>query len=240
LTINSLLNFGVPGTASTDRAAPLQPIMSNKFRITFYDFGDTSKPVPYVMTQQLRSTNLPTLNFATQTLYAYVSTVYIATRAEWAEMSIRFLDDITNGVMKQALDQVGKQQNMYDQVSNRAGENYKFEMDLDVLAGGATAGTSANDPNILRRYSYSGCFVTALNGSEMAYATPDGIEFEMRIRYDNVVAFDGTGIRMGQLSDANNILQRSGTSTTGIGSQASGVSTNSTSVTVPAITQTIT
>src|SRR5258708_1772080 len=113
--------------------------MSNKFRITFYDFGDPGNTAPYVVTQQIRSTNLPTLTFGVQTLYAYVSTIYIATRAEWSEMSVRFLDDITSGVMKVVEEQTAKQQNMFDQTTSRAGENYKFEMDLDILAGGATA-----------------------------------------------------------------------------------------------------
>lgn len=234
MTINSLVNFGVPGI-SGERAAPLQPIMANKFRVTFYDFGDPGITAPYVVTQQLRSSNLPTLTFNTQTLYAYVSTVYIATRAEWSEMSIRFLDDITSGVMKIVEEQCAKQQNMFDQTTSRAGENYKFEMDLDILAGGATAGAAANDPNILRRYSYAGCFITSRNGSEMAYATPDGIEFEIRIRYDNVVAFDGNGVQMGTFSDTTQINNRSGVSSTGIGAAAgSGISVNTNSVSLAA------
>lgn len=230
MTINSLINFGVPGIAG-ERSAPLQPIMSNKFRITFYDFGDPGNSAPYVMTQQVRSANLPTLNFSNQTLYAYVSTIYIATRAEWSEMSIRFLDDITSGVYGVSVEQCAKQQNMFDQTTSRAGENYKFEMDLDILAGGATAGAAANDPNILRRFSYAGCFITALNGSEMAYATPDGIEFEIRIRYDNVVAFNGNGVQLGTFSDTEQINNRRGVSTTGIGAAAgSGVSIATNSV----------
>lgn len=236
MTINSLVNFGVPGI-SGERSAPLQPIMSNKFRITFYDFGDPGTTAPYVLTQQIRSTNLPTLTFSTQTLYAYVSTVYIATRAEWSEMSIRFLDDITSGVMSRVEEQCAKQQNMFDQTTSRAGENYKFEMDLDILAGGATAGSSANDPNILRRYSYAGCFITSRNGSEMAYATPDGIEFEIRVRYDNVVGFDGNGVQMGTFSDTTQINNRSGINSTGIGAAAgTGVSVNTNSVSLAAPT----
>lgn len=234
MTVNSLINFGVPGI-SGERAAPLQPIMSNKFRITFYDFGDPGDTAPYVVTQQVRSTQLPTIAFGVQNLYAYVSTVYIATRAEWSEMSIRFLDDITSGVMKHVQEQVAKQQNMFDQTTSRAGENYKFEMDLDILAGGATAGSAANDPNILRRYSYAGCWITNLGGSEMAYATPDGIEFEIRVRYDNVVAYDNNGVQMGTFSDTTQINNRSGINTTGVGAAAgTGVSVNTNSVSIGA------
>lgn len=175
------------------------------------------------------------MTFGSQTLYAYVSTIYIATRAEWSEMSIRFLDDITSGVMRIVEQQTSKQMNMFDQTTSRAGENYKFEMDLDILAGGATAGAAANDPNILRRYSYSGCWITSRNGSEMAYATPDGIEFEIRVRYDNVVAFDGNGVQMGTFDDTTQINNRSGISSTGIGAAAgSGISINTNSVSLAA------
>src|SRR5688572_7575853 len=127
ITVNSLTNFGVPSIAG-ERGAPLQPIMGNKFRITFFDFGNPDAVAPYVVTQQVRSTNLPSLTFATQDLYSYVSTVYIATRATWGEMQIRFLDDITSGVYAICQQQCAKQQNMYDQTTSRAGENYKFEM----------------------------------------------------------------------------------------------------------------
>lgn len=230
MTVNSLVNFGVPGIAG-ERSAPLQPIMANKFRITFYDFGDPGFAAPYVLTQQVRSANLPSLTFAPQTLYAYVSTVYIATRAEWSEMQLRFLDDITSGVYSICQQQCAKQQNMFDQTTSRAGENYKFEMDLDILAGGATAGAANNDPNILRRYSYAGCWVTALEGSEMAYGTADGIEFSVRIRYDNVVSYNNQGIQMGTFSDTVQINNRSGIQSTGIGVAAgSGISVNTNSV----------
>lgn len=230
MAVNSLINFGVPGIAA-ERSAPLQPIMANKFRITFYDFGDPGVAAPYVVTQQVRSTNLPSLTFNNQTLYAYVSTIYIATRAEWQDMQIRFLDDITSGVYRFCMEQCSKQQNMFDQTTSRAGENYKFEMDLDVLAGGATAGASNNDPNILRRYSYAGCFITSLEGSEMSYSTQDGIEFGIRIRYDNVVAFDNRGVRIGTFSDTTQIANRIGISTTGIGAAAgAGVNTAGNSI----------
>lgn len=234
MTINSLINFGVPGI-SAERGAPLHPIHGNKFRITFYDFGDPGNTAPYVCTQQLRSANLPTIQFGTQNLYAYVSTVYIATRAEWGEMTIKFLDDITSRVMKIVEEQCAKQQNMFDQTTSRAGENYKFEMDLDILAGGATAGAASNDPNILRRYSYSGCYITRKSGTDMSYENANGIEFDIGVRYDNVVSFDNYGIRMGTFSDTAQIAGRIGISSTGIGVAAgAGVSVNTNSVSLGA------
>ncbi len=230
MTINSLVNFGVPGI-SGERSAPLHPIMGNKFRITFYDFGDPGMVAPYVLTQQVRSANLPTLQFADQTLQSYVSTVYIATRATWGDMTIHFLDDITSSVYGICQEQCAKQQNMFDQTTSRAGENYKFEMDLDILAGGATAGAANNDPNILRRYSYAGCWVNSLDGAEMNYTQADGIEFQIKVKFDNVVAYNNYGVQMGTFSDTTQINNRSGISSTGVGvASGSGISINTNSV----------
>jgi hypothetical protein len=206
--------------------------MSNKFRCTFYDFGAPGTVAPYVLTQQVRSTNLPSWTMGQQPLYAYVSIVYIATRGEWAEMQMRFSDDITSGVYKIVQQQCAKQQNMYDQTTSRAGENYKFEMDLDVLAGGATAGSAANDPNILRRHSYAGCWITKLDGPEMNYQNADGIEFSIGIRFDNVVTFDNYGVQMGTFSHTTQINNRQGISTTGIGSALAGININTNSINV--------
>ena len=69
----------------------------------------------------------------------------------------------------------------------------------------------------------------------MTYSTADGIEFEVRIRYDNVVAFDGNGVQMGTFDDSTQINNRSGISTTGIGAAAgTGVSVNTNSVSISA------
>ena len=38
MTVNSLANFGVPGL-NGDRSAQLQPILSNRFRVLFFNFG---------------------------------------------------------------------------------------------------------------------------------------------------------------------------------------------------------
>jgi hypothetical protein len=232
LSVNSLVNFGVPGIAG-ERSPTLQPILSNKFRITFYDFGDPGKVSPYVCTQQLKATSLPALTFGSATLYAYVSTIYISTRAEWSEMDITFYDDITTGVYAVMYEQMAKQQNMFDQTTSRAGENYKFEMDLDILAGGATAGAAANDPNILRRYSYAGCWIVKNTGSPMQYQTSDPIDFSITVRYDNVVPFDGNGVQLGMFNDEVQIAARAGISSTGIGAAAgTGVSISSNSVSI--------
>lgn len=219
MSVNSLSNFGIPGLAG-ERSAVLQPIMANRFRVLFYNFGNNGEIAPYDLTRQVRSITRPGMAFELQTIYAYVSTVYIVSRAEWKECTIRFLDDITNQVQSRIQQQVSKQFNFADQTMARAGENYKFEMDLDVLAGGATAGSSTNDPNIIQKWVFSGCQITDTDQGEMTQGTAEGLEIGITVRFDNCIPFSGTGIQLGTFSHSPEIAAQLGLLSTGAGTGA--------------------
>jgi hypothetical protein len=228
MTVNSLANFGVPGL-NGDRSASLQPILSNRFRVLFFNFGTPGEVAPYDLTRQIRRMGRPNLTFETQTLYSYVSTVYINTRAEWQELTVTFIDDITNSVQIRVQEQVAKQQNFFDQTMSRAGENYKFEMDLDVLAGGASAGGSASDPNIIQKWCYAGCQITGMDLGELTYEDATAMEISLTLRYDNVIGFNQDGFRMGVFSQAGEIVTQAGVAASGIGAQGSISTAGSTS-----------
>lgn len=232
MSVNSLANFGVPGL-NGDRSAQFQPIFSNRFRVLFYNFGASGEPAPYDLTRQIKKINRPNVTFETQTLYNYVSTVYVSTRGEWQEMSIMFHDDITNTVMQRVQNQIAKQQNFFDQTMSRAGENYKFEMDLDVLAGGASAGGSAADPNIIQKWCFSGCQITGSDLGEMNYENATAMEINCNIRYDNVIGFNHNGARMGTFSHTDEIQSQSGVASTGTGANGGfSISINGSSISV--------
>lgn len=111
MTINSLVNFGVPGIDQA-RAAPLQPIMRNKFRILFKHFGKPDAET-YMVTQQVRNVSLPDICF----------------HGPADHIRIRFLDDIANNVMSRVLEQCARQRD------NNIVDTY-FEMRIELLAGG--------------------------------------------------------------------------------------------------------
>ncbi len=232
MTVNSLANFGVPGL-NGDRSAQLQPIFSNRFRVSVFNFGATSEPAPYDITRQVVRIGRPNLQFETQTLWSYVSAVYVASRAEWQEVNMVLRDDITNGAMRRVQNQVSKQQNFFDQTTSRAGENYKFEMDLDVLAGGASAGGTAADPNIIQKFCFAGCWIVSNDLGEMVYEDANAMEISTTIRFDNVIAFDQYGNRMGSFSHNEEIQSQSGVGSTGTGASGGfGISINGASVNV--------
>ena len=231
MTVNSLSNFGVPGL-NGDRGAVLQPIFANRFRVLFFNFGATQEPAPYDLTRQMKSISRPNVTFEAQSLYSYVSTIYVVNRGEWGEMNLVFRDDITNSVMRRVQNQVSKQQNFFDQTVSRAGENYKFEMDLDVLAGGASAGGSASDPNIIQKWCYAGCMLTNVDNNTMDYDDVTAMEITCTVRFDNVIGFDQNGNRMGVFSHNEEIQSQSGFVSTGAGGGANNISIAGASVNV--------
>ena len=161
-----------------------------------------------------------------------MSTVYIGTRGEWGTVDVVFVDDITNSVQQRVQEQVAKQQNFFDQTMSRAGENYKFEIDLDVLAGGQSAGGSASDPNIIQKWCFAGCQITNMNMNEMSYEEATAMEVTLTLRYDNVIGFNQDGFRMGVFSHAQQIQSQQGVISTGSGSAGGGVSTSGASVSI--------
>lgn len=232
MTVNSLANFGVPGL-NGDRSAALQPIFSNRYRVSVFNFGATSEPAPYDITRQVRRIGRPNLQFEEQTLWSYLSAVYIASRAEWQTINMVLLDDITNGASRRVHNQVSKQQNFFDQTMSRAGENYKFEMDLDVLAGGASAGGTAADPNIIQKFCFAGCWIQSSDLGEMTYEDANAMEITLTLRFDNVIAFDQNGNRMGVFTHNEEIQSQSGVGSTGTGAQGGfGISINGASINV--------
>lgn len=234
MSINSLANFGTPGLDGS-RSAVYQPVLTYRYRVIAYGIGASPGPAPYAFTRQVESVDLPQVTFPVINLDSYVSRARIAGRGQWSgEMSIVFKDEISNAIRELLEGQVSKQKNFYDQTESRAGENYMFEMDVQFLAGGATAGSSNSDPNVLRTYSYSGCFISALNDGQMTYDSDDGVKkIETTIAYNNVVMFNENGTRMGAFSHTPEITGRIGVLSVGLGAASgSGVSVLGASVSV--------
>lgn len=216
MTIQSLLNMGVPGL-NGDRTAVLQPKLANRWRATFYNFGNPGELAPYDMTRAMRSVSRPAVTFSSQSLYSYVSTVYIATRHEFQTMNMRLFDDIDNSVSRRVQQQLSKQANFFDQTNSRAGENYKFEIEIDVLAGGAFGGASAADPNILERWELDGVFIETCTFGELNYENTAPVDIDMTLRFDNATCFDQNGNRMGTFSHSPEIDGQLGLFSTGQG-----------------------
>ncbi|RMH13405.1 MAG: hypothetical protein D6698_14050 [Gammaproteobacteria bacterium] len=228
MAVNSLSRFGVPGLGAA-RQPVLQPIFVNRWRILFYGFGIDGGNAVYDLTRQVQSVSLPNLEFDEHTLWSYLSAVYVTSRAEWSSVDITFLDDISNTARQFIELQAARQQNFREVTASRAAENYKFEMDISILAGGGTA-ESDNDPNIIRTYSLSGCFLKSINDQQLDYTNSGPKTISVTIRPDNVLVRDFTGTEfIAGVSHEEEITTRRGTQSTGIGSRIAGVSLNNAS-----------
>jgi hypothetical protein len=216
MSVQSLVNFGVPGQ-NGDRSAVLQPINTQRFRVTFYNFGNPGESAPYDLTRAMRSTSTPKANFEEVPLYSYVSTVYIPTKVEWEPITMRLFDDIDNTVSTRVHQQVSKQHNFFDQTASRAGQNFKFEFDIDVLAGGASATGNASDPNIIKKWCVVGAFLSNYETSELSYENAGPGEITLNIRFDNAVCYDAEGNRLGTFDHGPEIDGRVGSFSTGAG-----------------------
>lgn len=226
---NSLTNFGTPGL-NGDRSAVFQPIFKNRFRITTYNFGSTNEVAPYDMTRQCKGVTIPKQTFEEQKLYTYSMPTYVVNRAEWEPITLKFHDDINNTVFGRIQNQLAKQMNFFDQTFSRAGENYKFDMDIDVLAGGASAGGSSFDPNIVRKYSIAGAMLLSPEYGEMATEDQAPTEISITVRFDNCVTFDQNGNQLGTFSHDAEISSQTGILTTLGVASGSGISVSGVSV----------
>ncbi len=216
MSINSLVNFGVPGQGG-ERTPVIQPIFANRFRVVFYNFGRPGDTAPYDMTRAVKSVGRPKAQFNEAPLHSYHSISYVTGRGEWDPIQMRFREDIDNQALERIAQQASKQMNFFDQTASRAGQNYKFEIDIDILAGGATAGTSAQDPNILQKWCLAGCWLKDYDLGELTYERAEPTEITCNIRFDNAVCYDGEGNRLGDFDHGPEIDTRTGVFSTGIG-----------------------
>lgn len=216
MSVNSLLNFGVPGQGG-ERTPVLQPVFSNRFRVVFYNFGRPGDTAPYDITRAIKSIGRPKQTFEESKLQSYLSTAYVTGRGEWESIPCKFREDIDNQALKRIAEQASKQMNFFDQTASRAGQNYKFEIDIDILAGGATAGASAQDPNILQKWSLAGCWLKDYDLGELAYERAEPTEISTTIRFDNCVIYDADGNVLGDFDHGPEIDTRTGIFSTGIG-----------------------
>lgn len=188
--VNSLANFGVIHE-NGNRYSVLQPIFSTHFRATVYNFGDAANNEASLVdfTRQIKQVSLPSMTFETVSLPSYVSIAYVTSRGQWEEGTMTFRDDITSGVRGLIDEQISRQKNVNDQTMPLAGNEYKFEMDVDVLTGGAGAGNSS----VLRKYCYAGCMLTSIDDTEMQYENANPKDITVRFRYDNALTFKYNG-----------------------------------------------
>ena len=185
----SLTKMSVPAADnSTPSQGLLMPKLQYRFRVTFTNFGINSATGP--ITQQVMEFARPNLTFENIDLPIYNSTVKIAGKHAWQDITCKIRDDASGTASALVGGQLQKQLDFNEQSSSSAGINYKFTAQFDVLDGG----NGANAPTILETWYLYGAYLSAVNYDAANYGSNEVMTITMTIRYDNAEqAVNGVG-----------------------------------------------
>ena len=176
----SLFNMSVGQDNTPSTAALLMPKLQYRFRVNFLNFGIGSS---IELTKQVVDINRPQVTFEQITLPVYNSTMYLAGKHTWNELTVNIRDDAGGQVSKLVGQQLQKQVDFVEQASAATGQDYKFQTNIEILDGGN--GTSV--PQVLETWECYGCFLTTANYNSLNYGTNEAVTISLTIRYDNAV-----------------------------------------------------
>ena len=208
----SLFNMTVAGDDAGGNQGLLMPKLQFRFRVNFINLGLGNDGLS--LTKQVMECQRPNLSFDEITLNVYNSRIYLAGKHTWSELTMTIRDDASGTVSTALGDQLQKQMDFVEQASAAAGQDYKFETNIQVLDGGN--GTYA--PVVLEEWQLYGCFLKSANYQTLNYATSEAVTIQLAMRYDNAVQLEN-GVLSGVGSPAVTRIPANGQdSATGIGS----------------------
>lgn len=202
----SLFNMTVASDASSNSQGLLMPKLQFRFRAMFLNFGVGGSTQE--LTKQVMDITRPQLSFEEVTLDVYNSKVYLAGKHSWSETTINLRDDAQGNVTKLVGQQLQKQMDFVEQASAASGQDYKFQINYEVLDGGNGVLT----PTVLETWELYGCFLKTVNYNNMDYKSNEPATIQLQVRFDNAIQSplaSGLGTTVGRAFG--------GSSVTGIG-----------------------
>ena len=178
----SLFNMTVASDNAGGNQGLLMPKLQFRFRVNFLNFGVDSTG-GLQLTKQVIDCSRPNLSFAEIPLQIYNSTLKIAGKHTWADMSVNIRDDASGSVSKAVGQQLQKQLDFVEQASAATGQDYKFQTNIEILDGGN--GTLA--PTVLETWELYGCFLKSANYNNLNYGASEAVTIALAIAYDNAI-----------------------------------------------------
>jgi hypothetical protein len=202
MPVSSLSRMTVP--LASDQSNPsqglLMPKLKYRFRVTFQNFG-VSQPTTE-LTKQVMDFTRPNVTFADIDLPIYNSTVKLAGKYSWDNVTCQVRDDAAGTVSRLVGEQLQKQLDFMEQSSAAAGINYKFLTVFEVLDGG----NGTNAPTVLETWELYGCYLQGVNYNNADYGASEAMTVAMTIRFDNANQVtvaggtaNGVGVAVGRL-----------------------------------------
>ncbi len=192
----SLSNMSVAADNAGGNQGLLMPKLQFRFRVDFINFGvDTNGGLQ--LTKQVIDCSRPSLSFADITLPVYNSTIKLAGKHTWANMSVNIRDDAAGSVSKAVGQQLQKQMDFVEQASAATGQDYKFETNIEILDGG----NGAFAPVVLETWELYGCYLQSANYNNLNYGESQPVTIALAIAFDNAVQSplqSGVGVAVGR------------------------------------------
>ncbi len=191
MAVSSLQRMTVP--LASDQSSSVQgllmPKLKYRFRVSFENMG-VSKPTTE-LTKQVVSVTRPNLTFEEIALPVYNSTLKLAGKHTWADITCSVRDDASGSVARLIGEQLQKQMDFLEMSSAASGIDYKFLTKIEILDGG----NGANTPVVLETWELYGCYLKGANYGDLNYGSNEAVTVEMSIAYDNAVQTpEGTGV----------------------------------------------
>jgi hypothetical protein len=206
-----LFNMTVASDNAGGNQGLLMPKLQFRFRVNFLNFGVDSTG-GLSLTKQVIDCSRPNLSFAEIPLQVYNSTIKIAGKHTWANMTVNIRDDASGSVSKAVGQQLQKQLDFVEQASAATGQDYKFQTNVEILDGGN--GTLA--PTVLETWELYGCFLQSANYNTLNYGASEAVTIGLTIAYDNAIQSpltSGVGTAVGRAFSGSTGIA------TGIGTQ---------------------
>ena len=191
MAVSSLSRMTVP--LASDQSSPVQgllmPKLKYRFRVIFENFGVSTPRTE--LTKQVMDFTRPTVSFEPIDVPIYNSTIKLAGKYSWGDLTCQVRDDAGGQVSRLVGEQLQKQLDFMEQSSAAAGIDYKFLTRFEVLDGG----NGANEPIALETWEIYGCYLSEVNYNNMDYAESAVATISMTIRFDNAVQTpNGSGV----------------------------------------------
>lgn len=178
----SLYNMTVASDNAGGNQGLLMPKLQFRFRVNFLNFGvDATGGLQ--LTKQVIDCSRPSVSFADVNIPVYNSTIKLAGKHSWSDLTINVRDDASGSVSKAVGQQLQKQLDFVEQASAASGQDYKFMTVIEMLDGG----NGALAPTVLETWEVYGCFLQQVAYGNMSYANSEPVQIGLTIRYDNAV-----------------------------------------------------
>ena len=184
MAVSSLSRMTVPLASDQSQSTQglLMPKLKYRFRVIFENFGISTPRTE--LTKQVMDFKRPTVNFASIDLPIYNSTIKLAGKYTWEDVTCSLRDDAGGQVQRLVGEQLQKQLDFMEQASAAAGIDYKFLTRFEVLDGG----NGASQPVVLETWELYGCYLQSVNYGDANYATgTEPMTVALTIRYDNAL-----------------------------------------------------